>query len=159
MRIRHAAGADLAEVGDLTVAAYASFTLGPADPYVEKLRDAATRAREAELLVSEEDDVLLGTVTWCPPESPWREISRAGEGEFRMLAVNPAARGRGVGDALARHCIARSRAAGDLAMVISSLPEMASAHRLYERLGFERLPKRDWSPVPGVNLVVFRLTY
>jgi hypothetical protein len=32
---------------------------------------------------------------------------------------------------------------------------MTAAHRLYERLGFHRLPERDWSPVPGVDLLVY----
>jgi hypothetical protein len=34
---------------------------------------------------------------------------------------------------------------------------MTAAHRLYERLGFTRLPGRDWSPVPGVDLLVYGL--
>jgi hypothetical protein len=34
---------------------------------------------------------------------------------------------------------------------------MQSAHRIYERLGFERTPERDWEPVPGVSLVTYRL--
>ena len=34
---------------------------------------------------------------------------------------------------------------------------MRTAHRLYERAGFVRLPERDWSPVPGVNLLVYGL--
>jgi hypothetical protein len=29
---------------------------------------------------------------------------------------------------------------------------MASAQRLYERLGFERDPEHDWSPAPGIVL-------
>ena len=32
---------------------------------------------------------------------------------------------------------------------------MADAHRLYTRLGFERVPDRDWEPVPGVSLIAF----
>jgi hypothetical protein len=32
---------------------------------------------------------------------------------------------------------------------------MAAAHRLYERLGFTRLPERDWSPLLGVDLLVY----
>jgi hypothetical protein len=40
-------------------------------------------------------------------------------------------------------------------VVISSLPQMAAAHRLYTRLGFRRLPERDWTPVPGVDLIAF----
>ena len=42
-------------------------------------------------------------------------------------------------------------------MVLSSSTTMHAAHRLYERLGFTRLPERDWSPVPGVQLVAYAL--
>ena len=64
--------ADLAEVGEVTVAAYADFTLGPDDPYVARLRDAAARADEAHLWVVEDDagpPGILGTVTTCPAGS------------------------------------------------------------------------------------------
>lgn len=33
----------------------------------------------------------------------------------------------------------------------------ANAHRLYERLGFVRLPEKDWSPLPGIDLLGLRL--
>lgn len=158
MKICRATADDLATVGDLTVAAYEPFLLGPDDGYVEHLRDAAARHAQAELWVATDDEgALLGTVTITPENSPWREIGRAGEGEFRMLAVAPAAQGRGVGEALVRHVIAEARVAGRHAVVMSSLDEMASAHRVYERLGFVRLPERDWDPVPGVHLIAFRL--
>jgi hypothetical protein len=42
-------------------------------------------------------------------------------------------------------------------MVLSTDPLMTTAHRLYERLGFTRLPERDWSPVPGAELLVYAL--
>ena len=155
MRVRLATDADLAAVGELTVAAYAEFTEGPADPYVERLRDAAARAAQAELWVADDGGALLGTVTRCPAGSPWREISRPGEGEFRMLAVAPEARGRGVGEALTRHVLAVCADAGESAVVISSLAEMTAAHRVYDRLGFRRLPERDWSPLDGVDLIAF----
>jgi hypothetical protein len=32
---------------------------------------------------------------------------------------------------------------------------MTTAHRLYERFGFTRLPERDWRPEPGVELLVY----
>jgi hypothetical protein len=34
---------------------------------------------------------------------------------------------------------------------------MATAHRLYERLGFTRSPARDWKPVPEVQLRTYEL--
>ncbi|MGZ4495841.1 MAG: GNAT family N-acetyltransferase [Nocardioides sp.] len=156
--VRRATTADYDTAGEVTVAAYADFTRGPDDPYVERLRDAASRDREAELWVAEDQGRLLGCVTVCPPGSPWRELSGDHEGEFRMLAVHPDARGRGVGEALARLCLERFRAEGAEAVVLSSLRQMAAAHRLYGRLGFERLPERDWEPVPGVELIAFRLS-
>jgi hypothetical protein len=40
-------------------------------------------------------------------------------------------------------------------MVLSSLAGMTAAHRLYGRLGYTRLPGRDWSPMPDVHLIAF----
>jgi ribosomal protein S18 acetylase RimI-like enzyme len=159
MRIRRARPDDIAAVGEVTVAAYADFTAGDADGYVQHLRDAASRDREAELWVATPDDSdeILGTVTITPSGSPWREIARDGEGEFRMLAVAPAAQGRGVGTALVSLVLERFRADGARAVVMSTLPVMMAAHRIYERAGFVRDPDRDWSPLPGVDLISYRV--
>jgi ribosomal protein S18 acetylase RimI-like enzyme len=160
--LRRVRAEEHAHVGEITVAAYAPFTLGPEDPYVARLADTAARDRDAEVWVAVDEAAegpvaLLGSVTICPPRSPWRELSREGEGEFRMLSVHPAAQGRGIGAALVRLCLARARRDGERAVVISSLREMAAAHRLYARLGFVRTPERDWEPLPGVQLLGFRL--
>jgi hypothetical protein len=40
-------------------------------------------------------------------------------------------------------------------MALSSLASMTAAHRMYARLGYERDPGRDWSPLPGVDLLAF----
>ncbi len=159
MEIRRAVDGDLEAVGAATLAAYADFVLGPDDPYLERLRDAGARMREAELWVAVEDHPggrVLGSVTSCPPGSTWREIAAADEGEFRMLAVDPAARGRGVGSALVRHVLDLWERLGVDVVVISSLPEMTAAHGVYDRFGFRRTPDRDWSPVPGTRLITFR---
>ena len=155
MEIRRAAAHEHAAIGELTVTAYAGFTTGAEDFYVEHLRDAAARDREAELWVAEVDGEVVGTVTIAPEGSPWRELGKPGEGEFRMLAVAPAAQGRGVGEALVRHTLDRFRAAGHSRVVLCSLGEMAAAHRIYRRLGFEREPELDWSPEAGVHLIAF----
>jgi ribosomal protein S18 acetylase RimI-like enzyme len=147
---------ELTAVGALTVAAYQPFLLGPDDPYAVHLADARARFLEAELLVAVADGSLVGTVTLCREGSPWREIGEADEGEFRMLAVSPAAQGQGVGSALVGYCLDRFRESGASAVVLSSLTEMRGAHRIYERLGFTRLPERDWSPSPGVGLIAYR---
>ena len=131
---------DYETVGLVTEAAYEEFLEGPDDYYREFLRDAETRDREAELWVAVDDDgTLLGSVTSCPPGSPWRELSVDGEGEFRMLAVAPAARGRGVGEALVRQCEERAAATGATPDVAVDADEMADAQRLYDAA---RLPPR-----------------
>lgn len=155
MEVRPARTAELEAVGELTVCAYAAYTRGAADPYVERLRDAASRAAAAELWVAVDGDRLLGSVTCCPPGSSYREVSRPDEGEFRMLAVDPDARGTGAGTALAAHCEERAREHGAVGMALSSLAVMTAAHRIYERLGYARDPWRDWSPLPGVDLLAF----
>ena len=156
MQVRRAEVGAYAALGDLTIAAYARVTRGPEDPYLDRLRDVARRDREAEVWVAaDKDGENLGCVTWCPPDSPWREISGVGQGEFRMLAVAPASRGRGAGETLVRHCESLSAATGATEMVLSSLDVMTDAHRLYARLGYRRVPERDWSPAPEVHLIAF----
>lgn len=154
--VRRATSDDYLAAGAVTLAAYQPFLLGPDDDYAARLLDAASRDSEAELWVAEAGTELVGCVTLCPPGSPWREIARDDEGEFRMLAVSPTAQGRGVGRALVQHVLDRFRADGAAAVALSSLASMAAAHRLYERLGFTRLPERDWRPLPEIDLIAFR---
>ncbi len=157
MRLRRAGPGDLAAAGAVTVAAYGPFLEGPHDPYVARLADTATRARQAELWVAADDDgTVLGTMTWCPSGSAWRELAGEDEGELRMLAVAPHAQGRGVGALLATAALERAREEQRTAVVLGSLPVMHAAHRLYARLGFVRTPDRDFDPVPGVTLIAFR---
>jgi ribosomal protein S18 acetylase RimI-like enzyme len=156
--IRRAYDEELSAVGELTIEAYRAngYVAEVETPYAVKLADARTRAREAELLVAvDADGALLGTVTIAPPGTPWAQVCGPDELEFRMLAVTPAARGRGIGGALTRAVLERAAEQGLRGAALSSSPEMAAAHRLYERLGFRRTPERDWSPAPGVDLITY----
>jgi GNAT superfamily N-acetyltransferase len=156
LEIRLAAPAEYPALADLCEAAYAPFVAGD-HHYLAELRNVARRAAGAELLVAAEpgEGSVLGTVTFVPDGGPLGEIAEADEAEFRMLAVDPAAQGRGVGTALLRRVLDESRRRGAGGVVCSSLPEMRAAHRVYERLGFRRAPARDWSPVPGIELLAF----
>ncbi len=150
--------AELEAVGRLTLDAYAaSGYITEDNPYAPHLLDAASRAAGAVLLVADLDGELAGTVTFCPEGSPFAEVARAGEGEFRMLAVAASARRRGAARALVTTCIERSRALGYEAVVLSSLRVQVDAQRLYAQLGFRRAPDRDWSPRPGIDLLGFEL--
>ncbi|MGH3901933.1 MAG: GNAT family N-acetyltransferase [Pseudonocardiaceae bacterium] len=160
LTVRPARPDELDQVGRLTLEAYvADGYANPAGSYAAELADAARRARDAELLVAvDPEGMVLGTVTVCMPGSGLGELSQPGELEFRMLAVALDARRRGVGEALVIAVLQRATETGAHRVVLSSAAEMCVAHRLYARLGFVRLPGRDWQPVPGVTLLAFGAT-
>jgi ribosomal protein S18 acetylase RimI-like enzyme len=105
----------------------------------------------------DDSEAILGTVTICPPGSPWREVAREGEGEFRMLAVAPTSRGAGIGAGLLDLVVEHFRREGATRVVMSTLPRMQAAHRIYERAGFLRMPERDWSPAEHIDLITYGL--
>ena len=152
--VDRAGPADLLRVGELTAGVYVEDGLAPPE-YVPTLADARSRARLAELLVARAGDAIVGSVALVLAGEFGEVLRSADEAGFRMLVVHPSARGRGVGELLVTACLDRARAAGKRRMVISTDPRMTTAHRLYERLGFTRLPERDWAPLPGIELLVY----
>ena len=157
LSVESAGPADFAAIADLTVGVYLGEDLA-SERYAAQLGDVAGRAERAELLVVRAGDGrVVGTVALVL-DGDFGEITESDdEAAFRMLAVDPGVRGRGVGELLVRTCLNLARSAGKRRMVLSTDPRMAAAHRLYERLGFTRLPERDWSPAPGVDLLVYAL--
>jgi ribosomal protein S18 acetylase RimI-like enzyme len=156
VEIRDARPEEYAEVGALTGAVYLAEGLaGPDTPYLGALLDAGRRAKEAELVVAVDGDRILGSVTFAPHGSRYAELAGPGEAEFRMLVVDPAAQGRGVGAALVEECLRRARRSGASTLRLSTSPVSATAHRLYQRLGFHRVPELDWAPAPDVPLLSY----
>ena len=154
---------DFDRIAALTAGVYRDEGLAP-EAYLAQLGDVAGRAEHAELLVARDEQAaptgsdVVGSVALVLAGEFGEVLASEAEAGFRMLVVDPAVRGRGVGELLVRACLDRARAAGKRRMVLSTDPRMRAAHRLYERLGFTRLPERDWSPLPGVNLMVYART-
>ena len=146
-------------VGELTVAAYTTIDgFAPGERYQGVLRDVAGRTETAEVIVAADGDGrIVGGVTFVPGLGPLAEFEGADESGMRMLAVDPAAQGRGVGAALLGHVVGATRRLGFAGVVCSSQPAMRAAHRVYDRFGFRRDPTRDWSPEPGIELIAFAL--
>ena len=149
--IRVAEPAEYDAIADVLLAAYGELDDPEFPGYRRELRDVATRAASCPVLVAvDASGVVIGTVTYVPgPDTPLSEGERDGEAGFRMLAVDPAAHGRGIGRALARSCIDRARSEGRTAVHLYTRPSMKAAHRLYESMGFERDRSRDWEFEPG----------
>ena len=147
--------ADFPRIAELTVGVYVGGGLASED-YAQELADVTGRAALSELLVVRDGSgTVVGSVALVLSGAFGNVTTSDEEAAFRMLVVDPAVRGRGVGELLVSTCLDRARAAGKRRMVISTDPRMTAAHRLYERLGFTRLPERDWSPVPGIDLLVY----
>lgn len=154
--IREATTADRDAIRAVTLAAYGQYeaSLSPPfwDAYRANILSTLARPAPAEQLVAEAAGTVVGTVLLYParvavyaregpPPSAWPEV--------RLLAVSPAARGRGVGEALMRECVARARRAGAARLSLHTTPMMEAALRLYTRMGFARAPELDFSPAPG----------
>jgi ribosomal protein S18 acetylase RimI-like enzyme len=148
---------DYPRIAELTVGVYVDGGLAtPA--YAPELADVEGRASRSELLVVRDTaGQVVGSVALVLAGDFGNVTASDAEAAFRMLVVDLDVQGQGVGRLLVTECLERARAAGKRRMVLSTDPLMTAAHRLYERLGFTRLPERDWSPVPGVDLLVYAI--
>lgn len=155
--IRAAEPGDFAAIAELTARVYIDEGFSP-ESAEGVLRDIAARATGTTLLVAIDDasGAVCGAVSLVPVGSSFRQIGRDDELEVRLLAVNPALRGHGTGEALVRACI-EAAARARKAVVLSTQPTMEAAQRLYARLGFERIPERDWQRASGRPMLVYRL--
>ena len=148
---------DFPRIGQLTSEIYVDGGLASPE-YGEQLRDVAGRADRAELLVARDDEGhVVGSVALVLAGEFGEVTESDDEAAFRMLVVDPAVQGRGIGELLVITCLERARTAGKRRVVLSTDRRMTTAQRLYERLGFTRLPERDWSPRPGIDLLVYAL--
>ena len=150
------------EAGRVTADAYLASYGDLSESYLTSLRDVEGRLREGDVLVAtDQDGTILGSVWVAADGRPLSHDAQPGETDFRQLAVAPAARGRGVGEALTRHVIAVAAERGSHRVFMNSGPQMTGAHALYAKIGFRRLPERE-RPIevePGrwIDLLAFGL--
>lgn len=131
-------------VAELTLAAYEhDYELDP--DYRERLLDVAGWDRDHQVWVAEDvsSGELVGAVTTPGEHGAVGRIAQHNDLDFRLLAVAPSARRRGVGRLLVEHVIELARARGRARVVMNSGPQMTGAHALYARLGFRRLHERE----------------
>jgi len=146
--IRPARNSELDEIAGLFAPALAPYRGGVQDwildAYLAELVDVRPRFEEAEVLVAEHDECIVGTIAFYPDVrlEGWSNLP-AGWAGFRALAVAPRTRGTGIGQALVRRCIQRTREIGAETLGIHTISLLTDAVRLYQRLGFVRCPEFD----------------
>ncbi len=161
VRIRTATEEDAAAAVALWIEAYVTHGVGGRTvPYVRADFDESVGNGEVFVVdgePGEEGAALAGVVALSPPGAPASAVVAPDEAELSRLAVAIPARGRGVGRALTVHCERRARAAGWGAIALWSRPAQVEAHRLYESLGYRRVPERDTVDDGDQGRLVFRL--
>lgn len=84
-----------------------------------------------------------GRLAGCVAVRQWQgEIA-----EMKRLYVRPECRGAGVGEALTRAILDEARRLGYRAIRLDTLASMKSAHKLYQALGFRRIPPYGAKPI------------
>lgn len=140
VRVRGMRRDEAARVGELTLAGYDAYGDIEGD-YRTELRDPTRRVDgSTSVLVAEVEGRVAGTVTFVlPHDEGWEGRAEPdGDAMFRVLAVDPTVEGAGAGRALVDACVQRAGELGCRRIIIVSMAWMDRAHRLYERLGFQR---------------------
>ncbi|HCO03621.1 MAG TPA: GNAT family N-acetyltransferase [Actinobacteria bacterium] len=162
MEIRDVRPEEYAEAGRVTALAYREYAPPESKgwrEYLGQIADVAGRAERTPVLIAVEDGRIVGTATVEidePVEEHESDRLLPEEGGLRMLGVDPAYRGRGIGRALVEASRERIRAAGKTVMALRTTAPMTTAQALYTSMGFVRDPSRDWAD-ETVSLLFFRL--
>lgn len=117
--------------------------------YLASAMDVERRLQEGEVLAAELDGRVVGTITFYRDARDEGMPVRFPDGTagIRATAVDPVARGLGIGRALVDACIDRAGDAGVTAVGLHTATFMVAAVTIYERCGFIRAPRYDfeWS--------------
>ncbi|MGG3468714.1 GNAT family N-acetyltransferase [Neobacillus pocheonensis] len=166
MIIRDAKDEELSYIREQRVISYKEHAKKIPDGHWQALKRAilseADTNQSVERIVAELDGKIAGSVVLFPAKVNAYDgyVEELDYPEIRMLAVTPEDRGKGVAAALIKECILRSKTKGHKAIGLHTGEFMDSAMRLYERLGFERIPQLDFVPADdGIVVKAYRLNF
>lgn len=96
---------------------------------------------------------------WLVPEvafARWSRVPAAGEAELLRIAVDPAHRGRGLGQVLLEACQRQLAEEGLTHLFLEVRPSNAAAIRLYRACGWEPCGRRPGYYPDGEDAVLYR---
>jgi GNAT superfamily N-acetyltransferase len=153
--VRNARSEEFSSIGQLMIRAYSQLDGFPKETeqpaYYKMLANVGdfTQKPDTELLVAVSPaDEIMGAVVYFNDMNQYgsggtatQEKNAAG---FRLLAVQDAARGRGIGKLLTLACIQKAKERGLSQVIIHTTQAMQTAWKMYESLGFRRSTDLDF---------------
>jgi GNAT superfamily N-acetyltransferase len=153
--VRNARPDEFEQIGKLMVKAYSQLEGFPKETeqprYYQMLANVGELTKQSgmELLVAiSPQGSIDGTVLYVDDMKYYgsggtasTEPNAAG---FRLLAVDPTARGKGTGKLLCLECINKAKAASRKQLIIHTTLPMKIAWKMYESLGFQRAAEYDF---------------
>ena len=106
-----------------------------------------------EVIIAELQGTFAGAVAYFGPNSEKAALFDQRWPIIRMLVVDPAFRGKGIGRALSNACIARARRDGSPIIALHTSPIMSVALPMYLKMGFFKA--HDAPPIFGVAYAVY----
>ena len=118
--------------------------------FAEKVATMSSLSECGELIIAEADGQIIGAVAYVAPHRPKPVFFATDWAILRMLVVEPAYRGHGMGRRLTQECIDRARRDGAPLIALHTSPIMQVALPMYRRMGFE-----FFCEVPAINGVPY----
>ncbi|MBK3495568.1 GNAT family N-acetyltransferase [Viridibacillus sp. YIM B01967] len=114
--------------------------------YIEEIRSSVDNPNLDRILIAKSNDNILGTLQIFSSskeayDRPELEINTP---IVRLLAVHPSARGKGVAKELLKVSIKYAKQKGAKSLYLHTTDKMSDAIRLYEWLGFQRDPSKEF---------------
>jgi len=158
VRIRDYESSDAENLNRIALAAYGQFRDQFQDwpAMLAWLSKASELSATGETIVADVQNRFAGSVTYFGPDSPKAAFFDQSWPIIRMLVVEPAFRGNGIGRALTNECIARAGRDGSSVIALHTSPIMTVALPMYLRMGFVKA--HDAPPIFGVAYAVYTKT-
>ena len=155
IRLRDYESADAENLNRIAVSAFDQFRDHYEDwpAMLAGLSKTSALSASSEIIIAELEDQFAGAVAYFGPNSQKASFFDQRWPIIRMLVVDPAFRGKGIGRVLSNECIARAKRDGSPVIALHTSPIMSIALPMYLKMGFVKA--YDAPPIFGVTYAVY----
>jgi GNAT superfamily N-acetyltransferase len=155
IRLRDYESADAEDLNRIAVSAFDQFRDHYRDwpAMLAGLSKTSDLSASGEVIIAELQNKFAGAVAYFGPNSQKAAFFDQRWPIIRMLVVDPAFRGKGIGRALSDECIARAKRDGSPIIALHTSPIMSVALPMYLKMGFAKA--HDAPPIFGVPYAVY----